>query len=438
MDVLNVELQESVTNNYSIEFGNNGGRQKIVATNVNDFVCTNTASWISFSHNGNEMDIIVLPNTDDVERTTELYLKSKFYYDSYAIIEITQKETTYSVETVSSIEGIKVYNDNISETKEETIKVDGATKRCILKGIKQYLEEESSDGTTSYYLTTFDNGINVKLIQTEEDGVYTLRLTNYGKVTKGDTYYIITLCHRDNIDTECEIKVTYENESSLTTLLDANGKQTKSVSLEFDYCGYCSDNIIKLFTTEDTVDFTTEENWLYCRLGYDCIKIFADYNDGTSDRSGTITIGDNTVNVSQSGKIATDSLDLENSLSVASLMDEEVEYIEDTTPAIELIAIKDNTVECKTYIYNSKTDVYDNDSQVAVFIYSKWLSYETSYNTETNTHLIKLIPKENKWQLDRKCIIRIANAEDTYEPIVLEAKQSYQEEIVSIEQLTIN
>lgn len=436
METLNVKLQEEITNNYSISFGNDGGRRKIIATNVNDFICTNTVEWITFSHSGKEMEIIALPNTSGTERTTELYLKSKFYYNSYAVIEIVQSKTVYSVKTANIIEGLKVYNENKIETKEEIVNVSGATKRCIVKGIKQYLEEENYDGTKSYYQIDFDNAIKASLKQTKVEGVYTLQIYNYGKVTKGNTYYTLVLCHQDDIDTECEITIKYEEESSITTLLDNNGNKINTASLRFDNNGYCSDSIIKLFTTEETVNYTTENSWLYCKLGYDCIKIFADYNDSNSDRKGSINIGDSTISVTQSGKINTNLLSMENGIAMASLMDEEI--VEDTTPAIELVGINGNIVECKTYIYNSKTNKYDNDSQIAVFVCCKWLSYEASYNIDTKTHLITFIPQENQWELDRCGIVKIANAEDNYKPLKLEVTQSYQKETVKIEQLSID
>lgn len=440
MDVTNVEIQKN--GNYQIDFDNNGGHQKIIATDVNDFICTNTADWISFSQNGNELEIIVLPNKYDAERTTDIYLKSKYYYNCYATIVISQSETVYSIEVTNGIEikdktsyikGLKVYNDGNIETKTATIQVEGATKRCIVKGIRQYIVE-SEDET---YMTAFDNAISAKLIQTETDGIYTLQLINYGKVTSGKTYYILTLCHKDNIDTEYPILIEYEDETDIKTRFIVNNVPTNTISLNFDSSGYCANSIIKLFTTEETVPFTTTEDWLYCRLGFDCIKIFADYNENNKDRNGTITVGDDcTISVTQEKK-EEKTASYDDEIAVASNELEE-DFIIDQTPAIELLNITDNTIECKTYIYNHNTDEYDNDSQISVFISCIWMHYSTSYDVEKKTHVITFRADENLWMTDRRCRIVIKNVEDNYEPIVLTATQSFREDALKIERLTVD
>lgn len=440
MDVTNVEIQKN--ENYQIDFDNNGGHQKIKATDVNDFICTNTADWISFSQNGNELEIIVLPNKYDTERTTDIYLKSKYYYNCYATILISQSETVYSIEVTNGVEikdktayikGLKVYNGGNIETKTATVQVEGATKRCIVKGIRQYIVEDEDET----YMTTFDNAINAKLIQTKTDGIYTLQLTNYGKVTSGKTYYKLTLCHKDNIDTEYSIIIEYEEETDVKTKFIINNTPTNVVSLNFDYSGYCANSIIKLFTTEETVSFTTTVDWLYCRLGFDCIKVFADYNENNNDRNGTITVGnDCTISVTQAKK-EEKTTSYDDEIAVASNELEE-DFIIDQTPAIELLDITDNTVECKTYIYNHNTDEYDNDSQISVITSGIWLHYSTSYDIEKKTHIITFRANENKWLTDRKCRITITNVEDNYEPIVLIATQSFREDILKFERLTVD
>lgn len=431
MEVTNVEIQKN--KNYQINFDNNGGHQKIVAIDVNDFICTNTADWISFAQIGNEMEIIVLPNKYDTERETDIYLKSKYYYNCYATIVISQSKTVYSIEVESdNVKGLKVYNDGNIETKELTVTVEGATKRCSVKGIRQYIKEEDDE-----YLTTFDNAISAKLTQTATDGVYKLCITNYGKVTNGKTYYKLILCHKDNIDTEYPIIIEYEEETTIKTRFIVDNKPQQNIELKFDNSGYCSNSIIKLFTTEETASFTTNEDWLYCRLGFDCIKIFADYYDGDTDREGTVTVGDDcTITVKQTAK-EEKTTSYDDDIAVASNELEE-DFIIDQTPAIELLSIDGNTVECKTYIYNHKIDEYDNDSQISVLIYCMWMHYSTSYDIERKTHIITFSADENKWMSDRRCHIVIKNVEDNYEPIVLTATQSFREDTLKIERLTVD
>lgn len=437
------EIKLEGNETYQIDFGNEGGHQLIKATDVEDFVYTNTADWISFSHNGNELEIIVLPNNFEVERTAEIYIKSKYHYGWNATVVIAQSETVYEVlidgETTVTIDNIKVYNNGELEKLTKSVTVNGATKRCIVKGIKQYITED-----TNTYLTTFDNAISANIINTDKDGVYTLQILNYGKATNGNTYYEVTLCHKDNIDTECKVTINYEKETELNTIFIEYDKETdqykkmdNNISLKFDNSGYCvgGKDTINLLTKDDTVTYTTDETWLYCRLGYDCIKIFVDYyDDGGKDRSGTIKVGDLTINVTQTAK-KTKNTSNANEISFSSLEDD---FIVDQTPAIELISINGNTIECKTYIYNSKTEEYDNDSMISVLINGTWMHYKTDYNIDTKTHTVTFWGDKNIWLLDRISTIKIMNVEDNYNPIRLMAAQTTNNDNLKIERLTVD
>ena len=432
MDELKVQLRE--TKNYQLSIGNSGGRYKITATDVSDFIYTYTDSWITASHDGNELVLIILPNTNKVSRIADIFLKSKLYYDSDVLVEIIQSETVYKLTTSkTTLDGFKTCVEG-EEKQTVDVLVEGSTKKCVIKDIKQYVKNMDSD---TYYFTDFDSAISAKLKEIE-NGKYTLDVINYGKVTKLVTYYKIIISHKDNIDTESEIKVLFEDDDQMAVFLNDDNEKINVVDLQFTYDGYCYNNKIRMYTNNDNIDYTIDVDWLYVRFGFNCIEVFAEYNDAddAKDRSGTITVGNNTINVTQKCQNSNQTLlSIASNIMSANCIDNDIDGVQ----PIELINIGENMIEVKTYIFNDKSQKYDNDSKILVLITGEWLSYRTAYNSTTQTHYIYLSPQQNIWPSDRSCAIKILNSENSTLPLKLIATQSIgTDKLLKIEQLTID
>lgn len=371
-----------------------------LSIDVDDCYCIKIdgySDWLQYKIVGNELSFIIDDNLSEIERENNIYVYNPKYPDKNAYIAIIQKGEKYSIISNSNSK-----NDMSPLIKGEDfsfqLTVNGGNRKCIVKEIREYRELD----TDEFIRIPFDKSLTATIENTTDKGIYNLVIHNSGKVTEDVSYFDIVIVHNNNSTTTLNIRLSYQDISKTITL--------SSNVLDFKSNGFISDNIIKLKgnhiddITENTVNTL---DWLNISYGYDCIYVYADANSSENSRNGTISVYGNIITVSQEGKTNINNMSLLNVSNDNIVITDDIEFRD----GIDKVSINENMIKLRTNTFINNE--YVHDSMITVSLSGKWGDFSTNYDIDTGMHIITITAETNPFDIERRCIITIRNAENT-------------------------
>lgn len=155
------------------------------------------AEWITLKRERNVTRLIFKPNYDIEARTANITVKHNTEKDVYCVIYVTQYGDDYELEVDSN----EIDFGLEPETKNVTVTCQGGTGEYTIHKVKKYTNYVYSDVEITKRVN-YDNALSVT-----KDNENNIAIHSFGSLMVDDSYYEITLEHKDMIGLTQKIKV---------------------------------------------------------------------------------------------------------------------------------------------------------------------------------------------------------------------------------------
>lgn len=181
----------------------------------NSFNITCDSDWVEIMRLRNQIKFTVKKNCKLDSRMAVIQFNHNLDRDKFIRINLVQRAAEYTISINSNsfiindddmplVEFDDLLDENDEEKEVCIINVDATNGICDFD-IAPVIKYAKNEKSTDYFKAKYDNAFALRKLDNR-----TLEITNYGKVSMyDDTYYVITLYHKNNPKCNTQFKIRY-------------------------------------------------------------------------------------------------------------------------------------------------------------------------------------------------------------------------------------
>ena len=181
----------------------------------NSFNITCDSDWVEIRRLRNQIKFTIKKNCKLDSRMAVIQFNHNLDKDKFIRINLVQRAAEYTISINSDsfiindddmplVEFDDLLDENDAEKEVCIINVDATNGICDFD-IAPVIKYAKNEKGTDYFKAKYDNAFALRKLDN-----HTLEITNYGKVSMyDDTYYVITLYHKNNPKCNTQFKIRY-------------------------------------------------------------------------------------------------------------------------------------------------------------------------------------------------------------------------------------